>query len=411
VSYQTAWLTAHYPAEFMAATISSDMDGTDKVVTFLEETRALGIEVLAPDVNASTWMFEAVEPKVVRYGLGAIKGVGHGACMAIADERDANGPYRDLADFCRRVDPARLNKRVLEALILSGAMDALAPTRASLMAQLPEAMKAAEQHLRDVVAGQNDMFGSAGPAPVIAVELPTVPEWPLEQRLVGERETLGHYLSGHPTEAWQDVLAQLATCPLGEIPQRFQPPARRHNGNGDDDGGNRFRRAPETPWTVAGMVAAVRKRGDTTAFVRLEDAGGSVEVSFFREAWTEFSPLLTRDALLVVEGGLSVDDFNGGYQLRARRACTLGDACERQARLLRIKVNGIGDDFIGALRQALAGYRGGSTPLLLSGYRNRVGQADIELGAEWRVRALPDLVRTLRTLPGVLDAELKLSRS
>jgi DNA polymerase-3 subunit alpha len=392
----------------MAATISSDMDGTDKVVTFLEETRALGIEVLPPDVNASTWMFEAVEPNVVRYGLGAIKGVGHGACIAIAEERDAHGPYRDLADFCRRVDANRLNKRVLEALILSGAMDALGPTRASLMAQLPEAVKAAEQHLRDAVDCQNDMFGNAGPAPASAIEWPTVPEWPLEQRLIGERETLGHYLSGHPTEAWQDVLAQLATCPLNEIAQRYQPPARR--GNGEDEGNNRFRRAPETPWTVAGMVAAVRKRGDTTAFVRLEDAGGAIEVSFFREAWTEFSPLLTRDAMLVVEGGLSIDSFTDGYQLRARRACTLGDACERQARLLRIKVNGIGTDFIAALRQAIAAYRGGSTPLLLCGYRNALGQADIELGAEWHVRAQPDLLRALRALPGVLDADLRLAR-
>jgi DNA polymerase-3 subunit alpha len=409
VSYQTAWLKAHYPAEFMAATISADMDNTDKVVTFLDETRALGIRVLPPDINSSTWMFAAVEPKVMRYGLGAIKGVGHGACLAIAEERDAHGPYRDLPDFCRRVDPNRLNKRVLEALILSGAMDALAPTRASLMTQLPEAVKAAEQHLRDAVAGQNDMFGSSGPAPAVVVELPSVPEWPLEQRLAGERETLGHYLSGHPTEAWQDVLAQLATCPLNEIAQRYQPPARR--GNGDDDGNSRFRRAPETQWTVAGMVAAVRKRGDTTAFVRLEDAGGAIEVSFFREAWTEFSPLLTRDALLVVEGGLSIDEFTGGYQLRARRACTLGDACERQARLLRIKVNGIDADFIGALRQAIAGYRGGGTPLLLSGYRNATGQADIELGADWRVRAQPDLLRVLRALPGVLGAELKLSRT
>ncbi|HUB91499.1 MAG TPA: DNA polymerase III subunit alpha, partial [Dyella sp.] len=160
VSYQTAWLKAHYPAEFMAATISSDMDNTDKAVTFLDESRAIGLTILPPDVNASEFMFVAVEPKVIRYGLGAIKGVGQGACEAIADECRKGGAYKDLADFCRRVDSTKLNRRVLEALILSGALDALAPNRASLMLQLPNAMKVAEQHLRDRQSGQNDMFGS-----------------------------------------------------------------------------------------------------------------------------------------------------------------------------------------------------------------------------------------------------------
>jgi DNA polymerase-3 subunit alpha len=182
VSYQTAWLKAHYPAEFMAATISSDMDNTDKVVTFLDESRAIGITVLPPDVNASEFMFVATEPKTIQYGLGAIKGVGQGACEAIVAERTLHGRYTDLADFCRRVDPTKLNRRVLEALIYSGALDALAPTRASLMLQLPDAIKAAEQHLRDKQSGQNDMFGAAMGAitPVLQIDLPTAPEWPLE---------------------------------------------------------------------------------------------------------------------------------------------------------------------------------------------------------------------------------------
>ncbi|NII12339.1 DNA polymerase III subunit alpha [Oleiagrimonas sp. C23AA] len=406
VAYQTAWLKKHYPAEFMSATLSSDMDNTEKVVTFLDECKAIGLTVLPPDVNSSVFMFTATQPDTVRYGLGAIKGVGEGACQSIASERDANGPYKDLADFCRRVDPTRFNKRVLEALINAGAMDKLAPNRASLMLQLPEAMKAADQHLRNTRTGQNDMFGASSPA-AIEIELPTCDEWPLEQLLHGERETLGHYLSGHPTDPWRDVLAQLATCPLNEIEHRYQPPAPRRGGDGEE---NRFRRAPETPWVVAGMVTAVRKRGDTAAFVRLEDGGGAIEISLFREAFTEYSPLLTRDALLVVEGGLSIDDFSGGYQVRAKRVMGLQEACEDLARLLKIQVNGIGAPFLEGLRETLGPYRGGATPLLLSGYRNGVGQADIELGPSWRVRAAPDLVRRLRGLPGVLGTELKLGR-
>ncbi|KRA34986.1 DNA polymerase III subunit alpha [Rhodanobacter sp. Root627] len=407
VSYQTAWLKAHYPAEFMAATISSDMDNTDKVVTFLDESRAIGIAVQPPDVNASEYMFVAVEPKTIQYGLGAIKGVGQGACEAIVAER-ANGAYTDLADFCRRVDPTRLNRRVLEALILCGSLDALAPTRASLIAQLPNAMKAAEQHLRDKQSGQNDMFGAAmgNATPVLKVELPVVAEWPLEQKLQGERDTLGHYLSGHPTDPWKGELAQLSTCPLGEIVDRYQPPKPRRNDDGD---GNRFRRGPDTPWTIAGMVAAVRKRGDSDAFVRIEDGSGSIEVSFFGELYQQIAPLLTRDQILIVEGGLRIDDFSGGgFQLRARSALSLAEACHKHARLLRLKLDGISPDFPAQLQRVLTGYRGGRATVILHNYRNGAAQADLELGDEWRVDAVPDLLRAVRAMPGIEAARLRI---
>ncbi|KRE98589.1 DNA polymerase III subunit alpha [Frateuria sp. Soil773] len=421
VSYQTAWLKAHYPAEFMAATISSDMDNTDKVVTFLDESRAIDLTVLPPDVNASDFMFVAVEPgapsssgrqgiRTIRYGLGAIKGVGQGACESIVEERQRNGPYRDLADFCRRVDPGKLNRRVLEALILSGSLDALAPTRASLMLQLPDAIKAAEQHLRDRQSGQNDMFGAAmgTAAPVVQIDLPTAPEWPLEQKLQGERDTLGHYLSGHPTDPWKDELAQLSTCPLGEIAERYQPPKPRRNDDGDN---NRFRRGPDTPWTVAGMVTGVRKRGDSDAFVRLEDGTGIIEVSFFGELYQQVAPLLTRDEMLIVEGGLRIDDFSGGgFQLRARSATTLADACRKHARLLRLKLNGVQPAFVQQLQQTLAGYRGGRAGVVLHGYHNATAQADLELGEAWRVDAIPELLRAVRSLPGVEAAKLRIVR-
>ena len=407
VSYQTAWLKAHYPAEFMAATISADMDNTDKAVIFLNESRALGITVQPPDVNASEYKFVAIEPRVIQYGLGAIKGVGHGVCDAIVAQR-ANGAYADLADFCRRVDPTKLNRRVLEALVLSGALDALAPNRASLMLQLPHAIKAAEQHLRDKQSGQNDMFGAAmgNSTPILEIELPTAPDWSLEKMLQGERETLGHYLSGHPTDPWKDELAQLSTCPLGEIIDRYQPPRPRKNDDGDN---NRFRRGPDTPWTVAGMVAAVRKRGDSDAFVRLEDGSGLIEVSFFGELYQQIAPLLIRDQILIVEGGLRIDDFSGGgFQIRARSAVSLADACRQHARLLQLKLNGIGPEFIGELQRTLAGYRGGRASVTLHGYRNNAAQADLELGEEWRVDAIPDLLRSVRALPGVQAARLRI---
>ncbi|WIG55065.1 MAG: DNA polymerase III alpha subunit [Rhodanobacteraceae bacterium] len=414
VAYQTAWLKTHYPAEFMAATMSSDMDATDKLVQFIEDARGIGLSVLPPDVNASDYHFVAIPgdgPRThdsIRYGLGAIKGVGRAVCEAIVAARASGGPFRDLADFCARMDPGKLNKRVFEALIQSGAMDSLGANRATLTAQLPEAVKAAEQSLRDREAGQNDMFGAAlAPVATVAIATPPQPPWTLERRLAGERATLGHYLSGHPTDPWREVLAQLASCPIGEIADRYEPPAPRVGGDEDD---SRWRRAPETPWAVVGMISRMRRRGDTGAAVRIEDWSGAIEVNFFREAMQQYAALLQPDALLVVEGGLAIDDFSGELALRARRAWTLDEACEAGARVLRVGVNGIGPGFVGTFKRALAGHCGGRTPLLLTGYRNASGSADIRLGDDWRVKVSTNLLRSLAEVPGVKSVQPSLSR-
>jgi DNA polymerase-3 subunit alpha len=384
------------------------MDNTDKVVVLLNEVRALGLNVLAPDVNASGYAFQAIvedgRATSIRYGLGAVKGVGQGAVESLVEARARGGAFADLTDFCQRVDGQKINKRVLEALILSGAMDALGANRASLTAQLPDALRAAEQAARDAAAGQNDMFGAASATPVARSAAPTIPEWPAEQRLAGERNVLGHYFSGHPTALWQHTLTQLATCPIGDIAQRYTPPKARA-----EDDGNRFRRAPETPWTVAGQVVDVRKRGDTQAFVQIEDWSGRIEVSLFREAFVEYAPLLTRDAILIVEGGLAWDDFAGALRVRARRVLTLNEACERSARVLQIRLNGVDAQFTEDLRGAISGYRGGQTPLRLH-YTNAQGNAVIELGPEWRVRATADLKRALDVLPGVKSTDWVLGK-
>ncbi|HLI18873.1 MAG TPA: DNA polymerase III subunit alpha [Rhodanobacteraceae bacterium] len=413
VAYQTAWLKTHYPAEFMAATMSSDMDATDKLVQFIEDARGMGLAVLPPDVNASDYHFVAIpqdgamQHDAIRYGLGAIKGVGRAVCEAIVAARASGGAFRDLADFCARVDPGKLNKRVFEALIQSGAMDSLGANRATLTAQLPEAVKAAEQSLRDREAGQNDMFGAAlAPVATVSIATPPQPPWSLERKLAGERATLGHYLSGHPTDPWREVLAQLATCPIGEIAECYEPPAPR----GGDDEDSRWRRAPETPWAVAGMIVKMRRRGDTGAAVRIEDWSGAIEVNFFREAMQQYAPLLQADAILVVEGGLAIDDFSGELALRARRAWTLDEACESGARILRVGVNGIDAGFVSTFKRALAGHCGGRTPLLLTGYHNGVGGADIRLGDDWRVRVDTDLLRRLAEVPGVKSVQPSLSR-
>jgi DNA polymerase-3 subunit alpha len=403
VTYQTAWLKAHYPAPFMAAVLSSDMDNTDKVVNFLDDARALKLAVLRPDANEGTWMFEALDVRTVRYGLGAIKGVGRGAVEAIVAERGRGGRFTSLLDLCQRVDPTRLNKRVLEALVNAGALDGLARNRATLMAQLPEVMKAADQRLKDREAGQSALFGfdptPAPGAPGGALDLPEVAEWPLAQLLNGERETLGHYLSGHPTDTFRALIEQLVTVPIGRLEEIHRPAANPGE-----------RRRNEQLVSVGGLIAQQRRRGDAMAFVQLEDASGRIEVSFFREVLTEFAPLLTKDQIIVVEGGLSLDEFSGNLVVRARRAWSLGEACERFARQVRVRVDGIGVEFARQLSAQVKPYTPGPAGVRLA-YRSAAAQAELELGEAWRVRATPALLDAIRLLPGVSQVDVVLAKA
>jgi DNA polymerase III subunit alpha len=201
LSYQTAYLKAHFPAAFMAAVLSADMDHTDKVVTLIKECSDIGLEVKPPDVNHSRYEFAVGNDRTIRYGLGAVRGVGQGAVEAIIGEREARGPFTSLEDLCRRLDLQKVNRRVLEALLRSGSLDSLGVNRATLMQRLPAAMQLGDQNTKAHQAGQNDMFGLVADervaAPVAAVELT---EWSEAVRLAGERETLGLYLTGHPIE-------------------------------------------------------------------------------------------------------------------------------------------------------------------------------------------------------------------
>ena len=399
VSYQTAWLKAHHPAEFMAAVLSSDMDNTDKVVGFLDEARTMGLSVQPPDANASGYMFEAIDDGTIRYGLGAVKGVGRGACEAIVEERERGGAFADLLEFCKRVDSTKLNKRALEALVNAGALDALGPNRASLMLQLPEVLKATEQLARERDAGQVSLFGGGDAvAPALRLELPRVPDWPLLQRLQGERETLGHYLSGHPLDPYRDELRGLVGHDLGDLDRIW------------NDRPQEERRGwrQETATIVAGQVVGMRKRGDSQAFVQLDDGRGRIECAFFAEAWHEFAPLLTRDRVLLVEGGLREDEFSGGFSLRARRCWDYTQVCQQHAQRLSVKLDLREEHALGRFSQALQGHAG-ATPLLIEAITGQaIGRLSINGGQGVRAdAALPGL---LRGLPGVRTVRLHLNK-
>ncbi len=411
VAYQTAWLKVHYPAEFMAAVLSSDMDNTDKVVSFLDEARALRIDVLPPDVNGSNYMFEAIDDRTIRYGLGAVKGVGRGACEAIAEERANAGPYADLLDFCKRVDTAKLNRRTLEALISAGALDALAPNRASLMLQLPEVLKATDQINRNRNAGMVDMFGNSSGAPDIAIDLPRCAEWPLSQKLNGERETLGHYLSGHPLDPYRDELQTLVGTDLGKLDQLYEsaaPSRGRGRGDGEDGGGRQWR--AEATVILAGQVVGMRKRGDSQAFVQLEDGRGRIECAFFAEAYFEYQTLLTRDRILVIEGGLREDEFSGGFALRARRCWDFRQICAQQAQRLSLRLDLREPGLMRAVEDLLARHRPGQTPLRLDLLLPQGAAGTLDLNGGQSVRVEADLPSALRALPGVRTVKVAMTK-
>ena len=382
VSYQTAWLKAHYPAEFMAAVLSADMDNTDKVVNLIEECRSMGLEVLPPHVNQCSWRFAVAGDGQVRYGLGAIKGLGEGAVGVIEAAREADGAFTDLADFCRRIDPRSVGKRAFEVMIRAGALDGLGPNRASLMAGLPTAVALAERLQRDDACGQVDLFGEAAAVAVPAISLPEVGEWSDEVRLAGEKETLGLYLTGHPFDRYRDELAHIARTRIADLrPQRDQA------------------------ITIAGLVVALRtmntRSGDKMAIVTLDDRSGRIEVTLFADLYAASREQLAIDRVVVVEGEVSHDDYSGGNRLRARQVCDIATARARHARglVLTVQPHHAGNGLVRELEQALLPFRDGGCRVWID-YSAPGAAARLTLGEGWRVQPSDELLHRLAELIG-----------
>ncbi|KGM56063.1 DNA polymerase III subunit alpha [Lysobacter daejeonensis GH1-9] len=400
VAYQTAWLKQYYPAEFMAATCSSDMDNTDKVVNFLDEARVMGLDVLPPHVNASEYMFEAVEPRVIRYGIGGVKGVGQGVCEAIVDARRAGGPFNDLLDFCKRVDSSKLNRRALEALVNAGALDGLAKNRASLMLQLPEVLKATDQMAKEKAAGQVSLFGGVETAaPALHLDLPETDEMPLGQLLAGEHATLGQYLSGHPFDPYREEVRGLVGHDLAGLEAIWA--------NRPEPARGSWRQEVET--VVAGQVVGLRKKGDSQMFVQIEDGRGRVECAFFGETYSEFAQMLVRDRLLVIQGGLREDSFSGGFALKANRCWDYAQVCARHAQRVALRLDLRVPGTWQRVNALLDKQRPGQTPLRLDLLvPGAAGMVDINGSHSVRVDA--DLAGTLRATPGVRTVKVQLAK-
>lgn len=348
VSYQTAWLKRHYPAEFMAAVLSADMGNTDKIVTLIDDCREMKLDIRPPDVNRSNYQFTAGDERQIYYGLGAIKGVGQGAIESIIECRAA-GEYRSLDDFCARIDSSKSTRKVLEALIKGGAMDCFSPNRAALMAHLPYALQAAEQQQNNLNAGITDMFGSIGAVGTEEHSLPGCEAWDEKQRLMLEKEALGLFLTGHPLNLVEAEIRQFAPTSLGQWLERLD----------SGGGGERFRQK-EQETRVCGLVVDIRMRNSfrgREAFVTLDDRSGRVDVRVLPDLLAQIEPILQKDLVWVVDGGIAYDDFSNGIKLRAASVRLMDDYRADNARALHITLDGQTADELDAIIGLLGGYK------------------------------------------------------
>jgi DNA polymerase-3 subunit alpha len=390
LSYQTAWLKAHHPAAYMAAVLSADMDKTDKVVTLIEECGSMNLCVEPPDVNESVYAFKVSGAASIRYGMGAIKGVGAAAVQAIIEERSARGPYRGLPDLCRRVDLQRVNRRVFEALIRSGCLDRIGVNRASLTAQLERAVHLGEQNSRAMSVGQVDLFGLG------AAEDLHVPDWSEAVRLAGERETLGLYLTGHPITPYEPDLRFLVGARLADV-GGLKPAAVKPAPGGERPWAGK---QPGRPATVAGLVLEIRRRPNRVTLI-LDDRTGRLEVSLFEETWSQHRDIIVKDAILVIDGALRYDDFIEAWRLQAKSLMTIDRARERFARRLWLKWPAAFDGAAGMtrfeelLQPHVRGPCGVSVVVTRPEYAGRVN-----LGEAWSIRPTRELLEKLSALVG-----------
>ena len=389
VSYQTLWLKTHYPAEFMAAVMSSDMQNTDKVVTFIEESRRMGLNVLPPLVNSSHYMFMVNDNGQVLYGLGAIKGVGEGPIEAIVSARETDGPFQNLFDFCHRIDTKKINKRCMEALIRSGALDELGPDnedlnekRAILATSLEDAVKAADQSARSQQAGIGDLFGDLTPTADsdAYTSYQTTTPWTEKKRLSGEKDTLGLYLTGHPIDEYEKEICQFVNQKVSQL----QPSRDTVN--------------------IAGLIIAIRimrnKRGDKMGFLTLDDRSGRIEVAVFSDTFTKNQHKLVKDNLVVIEGEVSHDDYSGALKATARNVLELSEARTHYAKAIQLKLDAecFNAHTLPALSRCLQNHTG-PLPVAVQ-YRNHKASAQLLLGKSHTLTPSDECIQSLEKIAG-----------
>lgn len=376
VAYQTAWLKAYYPAEFMAAVLTSEMQNTDSVVFLIDDCRSNQLAVVPPSINMSFYKFHASDEKTIVYGLGAIKGVGEQAMQSVIDSRLQDGPYKDLFDFCHRIDLKKINKRTLEALIRSGALDCLGIDRASIMAQLPEAVQAADQARHNRETGIMDLFGEV--EEVQRKPLKPVKAWSDEVRLKGEKDTLGLYLTGHPIDVYRTELKSFISVRINEL-----TPTRRG-----------------VTTVFAGLVLDV-VNFPNRMMVTLDDGTARIEVSANHERFQRFKEIIQVDRVVVIEGEIYEREGYDRPMGRLTKAFSLNEIRQKRANSIQIKL--LPEHFSSSLSQDLQKIllpfcdidMCNHIPLQLH-IDYAYASAEVHLGLNWKVAPQDALLAQLR---------------
>ncbi|EPE37915.1 DNA polymerase III subunit alpha [Candidatus Photodesmus anomalopis] len=387
ISYQTLWLKTHYPAEFMAAVMTADMDNTEKIVALVDECLRMNIKLLPPDINLGFYQFHVNDAGVIIYGIGAIKGVGEGAINSVIDARTKGGYFNDLFDFCARIDSRKINKSVIEKLIYSGALDQLGPHRAALMASLNDAIKAASQHNQDKSSGQTDMFGVLRNS--TKSRYFKVSPWEEKVWLEGERSTLGLYLTGHPINKYLSEISHYVNCQIKDIKLTKQQRI-----------------------IICGLVIAIRitttKYGKKMALMTLDDRSSCIEVVVFSKLFSRYVEKFKKDQILVISGHVDFDNFKGTLKILANEVMDLLTARKKYVSNVSVTIteSQIDSNFLDAFRQILLNHLSDCIPINVY-YQRSDAKACVILGNKWKVIPSDKLLDELEKLCGKKQVELE----
>ena len=384
ISYQTAWLKAHYPAEFMAAVLSADMSNTDKVRDFIEECRAMAITVNPPNIHQGEYVFTVNEGGEIVYGLGAVKGVGQSALETILIEREKRGHFKNLFEFCQRVELKKVNRKVLEALICAGALDVWDVDRAILFGNIDKAIKLAEQKENNQLQGQQDLFHLLdGPLVEAEEAYLTVLPWRQKEKLQLEKEKLGFYMTGHPFEGYRKECGYFISDNLRSLDPR-----------------------KSSRVTIAGLVIDIKKiltkQNKRMAIVNLDDGFDKIEITLFSEILENNQSKLNKDIILVAEGEIAMDAYTEKPRMRAEKIMTMQEAreCFSRGILLTVDESKIHEKDIKICKEIIEQYQGGRCPVQMT-YQKPDMTVLVNPGSRYHVHPEDDLIEQLNGVQGI----------
>ncbi len=385
VSYHTLWLKTHYPAPFMAAVLTADMGNTDKVVIFIEECRDMALDLILPDVNQAEFGFTVNPEGSIVYGLGAIKGVGEGPIEAIVAGRNKVGQFNDIFHFCKSIEKGKLNKRVMEALVRCGAFDKIGPDRSVLFACIGDALKSADQDAKNAAAGMMDMFGEVeleeDKDPYVDY-LNKVKDWNPKQKLQGEKDTLGLFVTGHPFDEYETEVRRMARTKIANV------------------------QADKKPQRLAGIIVGLRvmrtKRGDNMCILTLDDRSGRIEIRLFSDNYERFKEKLLVDHLVIVEVEVRHDSYNDALSANMNNLWSIVEARNNFCKGIKIKLHHqqLGKHFVRELNDKLLPFQADGSRVWLD-YTGQSAEARLTLGDAFLVEPCDDLLYRLRDQYGV----------